>query len=641
MARVGRLSVLVAGLAASAAAAFGGQPSPATTGRRPPGIVPGGVRAAVGQAIEAAEAATSLEEIARARQLVDRLEERQRRSGSSWLLAAEEIPPAGSGDPRAAGTLLPLERLTAQLRRHLAAGLSRLLHEEAVVSAAVSDAAAHRDTARLQELARTSSSGLVVCQALLAAGDLALERGWPSAAAEAWRQAEHTARLMDRPRLIEAVRRRQDASGTIPGMERPSSAASSGVDVAVPPATQSPRVSLALRWQHPLPKRDAAISAIRPRVTSTADGTAPLICWHAQGGIHARQLADGAVPWSRSSTGPVADRLFPPVGDSTIPPAWPPYVQGGRLLSLAETPSSRMLICLDLSDAAEGRLLWTARLTEQAGGDGAAPVCSLDGRGEALAFVGVRGAETELMAIRLADGQLLWRRPLGGLWHHAAAPRPPAAAVAEDLVIAVADDGSVWAMDQAGSLVWAREPATANDNPTAIAAALPVQAPVVNRGTVVTCSSDGRQLTALGVRSGEIRWQFAAPTRLSVVGIAGGVLVAFHDDRIVSLSLSDGSLLASRPTPGPPLVGEPLLADSWLFWPVASQRTPADGRPSTPAASAGGQVLMLAPATLDDAAAPLALGSPPAGSVSLAAGDGRLVVCDDASIRVFGITAAD
>lgn len=669
MARWGRLLVLVAGLAATRAAAFGEQSPSAAAVLPSPGRLPVGLRAAARHAADESEAAASLDEIALARQLVDRLEERQRQSTRTWLVAADERSPAGSGDPTAASLLLPLDSLTAQLRRQLAAALSRQFHEETVVQAEVAVAAAHRDRPRLLELARAAPSGVAACQALLAAGDVAWERGWPSAAEEAWRQAETTARLMDRSAIIEDACRRQAAAADARVLGLACGEPSRSEDDTMPPEAELPPGPLSLRWQHPLPQgpwkkpamalsyssdvsrgrgpvphsanHDAAVFAVRPRLTSTADGTAPLVCWHAQGGVHARRLADAAVPWSSSATGPVSDRLFPPVGDKTITPAWAPCVQAGRLLSLAGMPAAQRLVCLDISDAAEGRLLWTARLSKEDGGEVGEPVCSLNGRGEALAFVCVRGAETELMAIRLADGQLLWRLPLDGLWPQASSPRAPAVAVAEDLVIVLADDGSVWAVDQAGSLVWARGPAASAPAPTVAAGRPALQAPAVACGTLVFCSPDGRQLTALGLRSGRVLWQFFAPARLSLVGLTGSELVAFEDGRIMSLSLTDGSILASRPTPDLPLAGDPLLADGLLFWPVASQATTTDSLPSPAAASLGGQVLILTPATLAAAAPPLALGRGPARSVSLAASDGQLVVCDDASIQVFGVTAAD
>ena len=212
MARWGRLLVLVAGLAATGAAAFGEQ-SPSGAAVLPSlGRLPAGLRAAARHAADESEAAAYLDEIARARQLVDRLEERQRQSTRTWLVAADERSPAGSGDPTAASLLLPLDSLTAQLRRQLAATLSRQFHEETVVQAEVAVAAAHRDRPRLLELARTAPSGVAACQALLAAGDVAWERGWPSAAEEAWRQAETTARLVDRSAIIDDACRRQSAA---------------------------------------------------------------------------------------------------------------------------------------------------------------------------------------------------------------------------------------------------------------------------------------------------------------------------------------------------------------------------------------------------------------------------------------------
>jgi hypothetical protein len=116
--------------------------------------------------------------------------------------------------------------------------------------------------------------------------------------------------------------------------------------------------------------------------------------------------------------------------------------------------------------------------------------------------------------------------------------------------------------------------------------------------------------------------------------------MAFHDDRLVSLSVADGRLVASRSTAGSPQAGVPLLASGRLYWPDIAPVS-AESRSLPQSTAPGRQVRVLAPATLEDDAPPLALSHPTTGSLRLAGGARRLVVCDGATITVFGTTAAD
>lgn len=426
--------------------------------------IPPGIREALLDGCRKVAGAATLDALTTARDTLDRLRERQREAGRTWLVAADEVAFALGDllttrrDP-SPSVSLPLDLVLARLHWRLAAASSAALGEDVSV-------------------AFDTTPGGAVVAARLAAGDRAAERGWQTAAVAAWREAETVAQWMQAPALAQQAADRQAAWSALQMPKAP-------ISTAPPPA--APPVAAQLLWRHRLPTderlknaRDhAAVELTLSAAGVTATGS--LVCWHTSGGIHARRLSDGGVPWRDAAGGPVSDRLFPPAGDTPIAaPTWAPCLAGGRLLSViapqggtARPVSSEtrppLLVCLDITDATQGRLEWSTPLPVSVTDAVGQPVCGHADHGEGLAFLCLRGDTNELLAVRLADGQLLWRRPLslarrnaprGGPHDSDHSPSPPTPILAEDLVLVAMPDGCVWAVDFAGNLVWVQTQAS-------------------------------------------------------------------------------------------------------------------------------------------------------------------------------------
>ena len=611
-----------------------------TAARLPPGL-----RTPVREASASARHATSLDEIHAARASLDRLEERQQQAKQVWLVSREDVTtsdeaPSIEGLP--ADVLMPLDRMLETLRRHLAGAAYAGLQLTDATSQAFHQAVNDRDLAQLQRLARQTSNGKALFETWLATGDVALERGWTSAAAEAWMRARSLAEQMHDDDARTDVQRRETM---LAGRAAPLDPCRDSPSLARDTASREPRpiTSWQRRWQADLAvDRRAPTTNGHPLTQITvATGHGALggiICWHADESVHARSLTEGRAPWKADHDGPADARLFPPYGDAPgRAPAWPPQVEHGRLLTaFSEGPATRpaaaagrrsasRLICLDVAAAAEGRLLWEQTL---AAGRGdmvvGPPACGQGYRSEDLAFFCLRGETTDLVAIRLSDGEVLWRRPIGLKPNRARAagilPRPT---LEEDLVIVANDDGSVWALNLAGEIAWVR-PIQSSPHPV-----------IATCGTVAVCVDDTQHLLGLDLRTGSLRWEFRGTSTVSWLGREPGLFVAQTADTLVTLLAADGSVLATRSIAEAHPLGEPLLAAGALFWPTRA--TPA----ATDTASRGTQpdtiptVLILNPSTLEPCEMPILLEDHDSRGIVLAADDGWLVASDGTSLQVF------
>lgn len=435
---------------------------------------PPGIRESLLNSCRQVVAAATLDAIAAARAHLDRLSERQREADRTWLVTADDVAFAvgtlrNTGRYSSAGVAVPLDHVLSRLHWRLAAAASLALDKASGGSV-------------------TTTPGGVVAAARLAAGDRAAERGWPTAAIAAWRDAETIAQWMQDPaRASQAA----DRLAAVAALQTPTAPIEFSEDPASPP------VAGELLWQHRLPpdeRRQNTSGAAAVALALSAAGsseTGPLVCWHTSGGIHARRLSDGGVPWRDAAAEPLSDRLFPPAGDTPVSaPLWPPCLSAGRLLSVITPQAGRagpvsggvrlpLLVCLDVTDATEGRLEWSTPLPVSVADGAGQPVCGPGDRGEACAFLCLRGVTDELVALRLADGHLLWRRPLNLGRSHAGEPSPslPTLTLAEDLLLVASPDGCVWAVDLAGDLVWvqkqATEPASARPETESREASLP------------------------------------------------------------------------------------------------------------------------------------------------------------------------
>lgn len=625
--------LLTSAIACISVACSGGWLRAERLDRPPPSLLPVALSAVVSDLVRGPLAA-SLEDVAAAEQQLARLEDRQQREATAWLIPSNTSREANlaqrqESDPT---TYVPLASLIAEQRRRLAAIRSRLLGDLSGGAAAVADAAAARDLWRLRNLADHAADGVTVAHALLASGDVALEGGWQAAASEAWQQAERVAELIEHAPLLSAARDRlQLPMVALPDANDCRHAATSSTRAAPEPAPID-----SLLWETPLPTHGRPHPEDSLQLTASLDGTPPLVCWHRATGVHARRLADGDVPWADATRGPMIDRIFPLAGDASTTLSGNLSISHGRLLSIAEVLKRSELFCLEITDAAEGRLLWTAPLPRVSEASAATLACGRSLRGAGLVFVCTHGSITELAAFRLADGKQLWQLPLGLKRTESTGQPTQPPVVSEDLVIVAAGDGSLWAVTHTGEVAWMRTETAASQvstGPSVLAAG----------GCVAARSPDGRQITAIDSRTGQPRWQFSAPAAVRLIGLTSNELIASYDNRLVSLSLTDGSLLASRQPAALSPRSSPLLAAGRLFWPTDRQSPPAAAadRDAPLVQSMGSQVRMLCPATLEEVAAPVNVGRLTGDRIRLAADRSRLVVCDGSSLKVFRFTGVD
>jgi outer membrane protein assembly factor BamB len=280
-----------------------------------------------------------------------------------------------------------------------------------------------------------------------------------------------------------------------------------------------------------------------------------------QSGISARRIADGSEVWLAAITadGPIAivgDRLVVPSADS-----------------------------VHVLEAANGVVAWTART-----GRLTAPVLAREG------WL-VTSAGDHLSAFRMTDGAHLWTQDIG-----AVAARPAADGA---LVYVPVADGRLLALELvSGKPVWEFEIGVAPTEPLAY-------------GNRVYVGSAGKRFCSLTVERGREIWCF--PVGAAVVGKAAAdesrVYYVALDNLLRAHDLNNGQLrwwqdLKYRPSAGPVVVGKTVTAPGLTAQlrgfnvekgTAAHSLTlpsdlaalplfivPADGRPATMAALAGG-----------------------------------------------------
>ena len=592
--------------------------------------------------------ATTPGHVAEAHARLDRLRDRQQQAQQTWLLTHELLSTlpgtAFSSSEQTVGLLVPCDQLLTQLRWQLA---TRIPQQHAADDLRQREAvAAGRDPARLWQMARVAGSTSEITSALLAAGDVAAEQGWTTAANQAWQQAAALAEQTQQTTVVAELANRQAMLATFAFPNRDFGEASPGSA----PAPRAASAILRRVWEEPLGVA-AAVPPALALATRSSHSRGPLICWHDSGGVHARHLRDGAVPWGPGPGLPASTRLFPPLGENAATPTWPPAVGRGRLVTAVAFPTrgeastAVELICLDLTDAAEGRLQWSLPLP--AGAVVAPPRIVSNAGDEPLAVFCLHQTTTDLLAVRLLDGQMLWRRPLSlAPTDRAALAREAfgedtnavhvAPVLAEDLLLMTSPDGLAWAVDLSGTLIWARQPS----HPESPRPGQPLPArfsqPAVCGDVLVLRGPSERELTALDIRSGHQRWTWTAAAPLTLHGSTGDAVLASHTTpplathntpaagttTLLSLGGGDGQLRSTRE--GLPHVrGIPALTPTQLFWPSEAE------------------VHVLSPGTLQSDGVPLKWGRAPRGVPSLTADRQRLVVCTDTSLQVFEPTDSE
>jgi hypothetical protein len=296
-----------------------------------------------------------------------------------------------------------------------------------------------------------------------------------------------------------------------------------------------------LGWlQHP---SDWQLNWSWPLVAQAPVPAAGLVAWLDAGAVHGVRAADGLPAWRRVPAGDTL--LFPRsalprdggLRSGAISPAVISSV--GHLL-YAVIDAGRLgplLVCLDCSDTAEGRLLWSASPPNKYPAFDGPPAADTK-----LCVVVVRGSgdrsPLEVVAHDARDGLVVWRRQLATAFardgiDHARGRRE--AIFVEDLVVVADHAGSVWAVHRDGRPAWRHAYELSPDAGKRLPAedSWPmVAAPVVaaREGLVVAARDRGGLMMLDPVpQPPRLRWETAAGDCLRIVGVAdAGVVVEDH-----------------------------------------------------------------------------------------------------------------
>ena len=330
----------------------------------------------------------------------------------------------------------------------------------------------------------------------------------------------------------------------------------------------------------------------RPIVASPPAVAAGLVAWLDAGAVHGVRAEDGLPAWRRVP--PQDTLLFPRSTVSRLGAGRPVQLGlstvttcGHLVYAVIEAGGlGPLVVCLDCSDTAEGRLLWsTPPPTGCVGFDGPPAadheVCVIVTRG-----AGDRGP-LELVVHDARDGVVIWRRPLAtgmardGVDH----ARGRRQATLVDGQIVIADHaGSIWAFDRSGRSAWRYEydlPARGVKRPSGDAVSgdvgwlLPAEPVVAAPHGLVIAAQDRGGVLALDAAAGppRLRWEVAVGERLRIVGVADGRVVLERgadagQATLVSHDAADGRVVASG-TAGPLAVGLAVMAGGVILQPVA------------------------------------------------------------------------
>ena len=360
-----------------------------------------------------------------------------------------------------------------------------------------------------------------------------------------------------------------------------------------------------------------------------------LLVWNDGRSLRGAAIDTGGPPWPMGD----ADRatLLFPRGLSGLPaPDMPgerrpqvmpaPAAAAGRIHAVIPRGGGGWLCCLDLSAAAEGRLMWrtdAVGLCRAAGGT--APAVEFDGQPVAdhesclvIVRAGGRRGDLSLVACDARDGGLCWIRPLGPAV--TAAGLDPArglrqAAFAEDRIVVDTHAGSLEAFDRDGTPAWT----------TALPASAAVagldgaaQPPMLVADRLYVVAPGGGGIVAVEPRGGGIVWQWqpAGGGRVALLGgVDGDVVAAVRGGRgpderscLVRLAGADGRVVARRDVEGWQPAGRGVLAERTIFWPLRRDDVAGGG--------ADLHVAVLDAATLEPRRPPVAVPSAPAGTAA-------------------------
>lgn len=429
---------------------------------------------------------------------------------------------------------------------------------------------------------------------LLAAGEEAAERGWLVTARDHWMAAaDAAARAGDSAARALAVAR----MNTLDAVARE------------PPPDR-------LRTGH---RGDAAWStadwrpswrvAVAGRSTAAGPPTVGggLVVWSTAHAVHAVSLADGGPAWP---AGAPADTLVFPRGG-------PPFAEIGRgpdasageplpvVLSTARRGFAVLdlgrdgtrLVCLDLTDRAQGRLAWSTSAADVPNLPSHSP--SRGTSRSPATFVGPPAVDDEICAVVLRtddgrggltlavfdarDGSLRWSHDLGpsAAEDDTRGPRRcRRPCLAEDRIVVDTLAGTLRGFDRDGAAIWTLKtpPLAADGEPSA--GGPPA---VFAAGRLMIRAADGSAITAIEPRHGSPIWTWQADDARveAVLGACdSGLVIATGrgDDgpgasTLLRLACDDGRRTAAWTVDGT-AVGGGTLADGTVYWPVG-RRSPS------------------------------------------------------------------
>ena len=325
-----------------------------------------------------------------------------------------------------------------------------------------------------------------------------------------------------------------------------------------------------VRWSRP----------VQAECSCTPVVAAGLTAWLSDGKIHGVQSRDGRPAWRHV---PSNDTLIFP--RSMLPPVHigvPNYNRPHSVFTVGHLLYANIyagglgpyLVCLDCSDTAEGRLMWSIQPPEQIYDFDGPPIadhelCVVIGRGKRDRSV------LEIVTCDAKDGTVLWRRRLGtgvardGV-NYARGQRQ--ASLIDNLIVVADHAGSVWAFYRDGRLNWRyeygkapqshrsshRENVDTHANPI-VGTSTGLLITAQDKGGLIKLSTEPEGVKAI--------WEVADQEQLRLVGCNEQTVVVqqykMHSwADVATYSIDDGSLCATRKSmnsKGPAVMREGLL----------------------------------------------------------------------------------
>ena len=429
------------------------------------------------------------------------------------------------------------------------------------------------------------------------AGGVAAERGWFGLARDCWREASEAATGEKRP---EVQRHMADQGARLEALVQETRHRAAAREAEAGHAWAAS--TWTQRWQTQTGS-EPCHSACFSRITIGGG----LVFWNTDRAAHAVTLATGKPPWQATATDHnttvfprgAAARKGIQTGQPPFHPSAPELVGGRGYAVLTFEGNRQRLVCLDLSAAAQGRLVWavdaaTILLNPLAG---SRPAASAEG----VRFDGQPAADHELCVVVMQadrvrgglllaafdarDGSLRWLRPAGpslavdGLDHARGHRR---ACLAQDRILLATHAGTIQGFDRTGTLVWATaspafSKAVAADSSTIRSIPAPPAFFAFDR--VLVAPRDMTGVVALDPRRGGILWRWTDDDDVAdVLGPAGDGLVIATQSRdgtavLRRLSIVDGRETARSGDTDTAVhaAGPGTIADGTVFWPVGSQ----------------------------------------------------------------------